>query len=463
MGFALSVIYFVTYYLTPAAVFGPLAALHIQIIIAALLIIVSVPTLLKSFTLKMPQSLALLGLAIAVFLSVLIGMRWPGGAVQAFLNFVPNAFAFFIVCIHCNTIKKLKVLAAAMLFVCLFVIAHGAFDLLRGLPESPNTQEDASESSLKTASPYFLRQLSDNNVWIYRLEGLGEINDPNDFAQVIVSVIPFMFLFWRPRNLLWNILVVLLPLCAFLFGAYLTHSRGSLVALMAVIVVAARRRIGTVPSLVLAAGIFIAASALQFTGGRDISASAGSGRTGLWGESMQVLVTHPLFGVGYGNLVNYTDDNLTAHNSVVVCAAELGLFGLYFWSLFLYSTISDALAIASPANVTEAEPIVPEDAPFPQTAFKIEEVDKAEINRVGSLMVLSLTGYLVTGLFLSRAFILTPFLLGGMAEAAFLIALKRGMVPPRMPLARLLKFTGGLTISLVVMMYILIRALNLMH
>jgi hypothetical protein len=31
MGFVLSVLYFVTYYLTPAVLFGPLAAYHIRI------------------------------------------------------------------------------------------------------------------------------------------------------------------------------------------------------------------------------------------------------------------------------------------------------------------------------------------------------------------------------------------------------------------------------------------------
>src|ERR1035437_10931070 len=102
MGFGISVLYFVTYYLTPTTVFGPLAVVRIQLILAALAFIVSLPALIKSFALKIPQSLALIGLALAVFLSVLIGMHWVGGARDAFLGFIPNAFAFFLVCLHCK-------------------------------------------------------------------------------------------------------------------------------------------------------------------------------------------------------------------------------------------------------------------------------------------------------------------------------------------------------------------------
>src|ERR1035437_2738081 len=174
MGFGISVLYFVTYYLTPTTVFGPLAVVRIQLILAALAFIVSLPALIKSFALKIPQSLALIGLALAVFLSVLIGMHWVGGARDAFLGFIPNAFAFFLVCLHCNSKKKLQVLVLMLLFVCLFVIAHGSFDLLHGVPESnpaPGVALGDPLSTGATASPYVLRQFTDADQWIYRLRG----------------------------------------------------------------------------------------------------------------------------------------------------------------------------------------------------------------------------------------------------------------------------------------------------
>src|ERR1035437_4572766 len=237
MGFVLSVLYFVVNYLTPTTMFGPLAAYRIELILAILIFFVSLPALMKSFILKTPQSLALIGLALAVFLSVLIGVRWPGGAVHAFLGFIPNAFAFWLVCLHCNSKKKLQTLVAMLVFVCLFVIANGCIELLHGGQESvhnlPTDAYRANADAWRVEHPYLLPKPNDREE-PNRLKGLGQINDPNDFAQLLVCVIPLVFIFWRPKKMLRNFALVMLPVCALLFGVFLTHSRGALVALMAV-------------------------------------------------------------------------------------------------------------------------------------------------------------------------------------------------------------------------------------
>jgi hypothetical protein len=209
MGFVLSVLYFVTYYLTPAKKFGPLAALHIELILAALAFIVSLPALTKSFILKTPQSSALIGLAFAVFLSVLIGMHWLGGATNALQGFIPNAYGYFLVCLHCASKRKLQILVLMLLIVCVFVIAYGYIDLLHGVPESgaPRPGEDQSGDldRWNTEHPYLLAMNSDTGERFYRLRGPGEISDPNDFGQLIVSAIPLVFIFWRPKKAIPNI------------------------------------------------------------------------------------------------------------------------------------------------------------------------------------------------------------------------------------------------------------------
>lgn len=466
MGFVLSVFYFAVAYLGTTTVFGVLATeIHTEQIFAALVILVSIPALMKSFLLKTPQSLALIGLAIAVLLSVLIGVHWPGGAVQAFLDFIPCAFAYFLVCLHFNSKMKLQILVLMLLFVCLFVIAHAPIDLLHGAPVSgPSVSQTTGEANLERWNmqhPYLLAMQNDQGEWFYRLRGLGEINDPNDFGQLIVCLIPLMFIFWRRKKRFGNFLFVILPVSVLLYGVFLTHSRGALLALMAVAIVAFRQRIGTLLSLLLAGGLFLAAMALNFTGGRGISASAGGDRTALWGESLQLLKSHPLFGVGFGQLPDYLGH--TAHNSVAVCAAELGMFGLYFWCLFLFPTVRDALVIASPAKVSEAQPIISEETLFPTATKKFDALDKTEVNRLGRLVILSLVGFLVAAWFLSRAFVMTFFLLGGMAEAVFEIARQRGMVAPRMRMARVLPYAGIMGGALILFMYIMLRILNLMH
>jgi hypothetical protein len=113
--------------------------------------------------------------------------------------------------------------------------------------------------------------------------------------------------------------------------------------------------------------------------------------------------------------------------------------------------------------VSDGELIEPEKGLFPRASRTIEAVDKEEINRLGRLLILSLTGFLVAGWFLSRAFVMTFFLLGGLVEVVYQMALRRGMIAPHMRLARLLRYASGLAILLVIGLYITIRILNRMH
>jgi hypothetical protein len=58
---------------------------------------------------------------------------------------------------------------------------------------------------------------------------------------------------------------------------------------------------------------------------------------------------------------------------------------------------------------------------------------------------------------------MTLFVLGGIAEVVFEMALRQGMVSPRLPNALVLRYSGVLAISLLVLMYIMLRITNLTH
>ena len=464
MGFILSVIYFVTYYLTPTLLFGALAQYRIELILAVLILLVSAPKLMRTFAFKTPQALALAGLALAVFLSILFGMHWPGGAVLQFIEFIPSLYAYLLICLHCNSKRKLQFVVLMMLFVCLFVIGNGLNDLRHGISSNPERSEETDSFDFTTWNidhPYLLPMQNEMGEWFYRLRGLGEINDPNDFGQVLVCTIPLLFIFWRPKKRMRNLAFVLVPAAVLLTGIFLTHSRGALLALLAVVVVASRRRIGTVPAAILAGALFAGAMALHFTGGRAISVDAGADRTELWSEGLQMLKSHPLFGVGMGHFMDYAIN--TAHNSTVVCAAELGLFGFYFWSLFLFSTARSALVIAFPGKEEEANrgATIDDDATFSE--WKGPALDMAEIHHLGYCLLLSLTGFLVAGWFLSRAFVMTFFLLGGLIEVVYEAARRQGMVRPRLRMSRVLFHSLLLMIGLLTTVYLLLRVFNLMH
>lgn len=148
MVFFLSVLYFVTYYLTPPVLFGQLVVFRVELILAILIFLLSVHKVTGSIIVKTPQSVALIGLAFAASLSVLISTGWATQAASTFLGFLPNGgLAYFLVCLHCNSKKKLQVLVLMLLFVCLFVIAHGYIDLLHGVPVNGPPQGDDIDSS----------------------------------------------------------------------------------------------------------------------------------------------------------------------------------------------------------------------------------------------------------------------------------------------------------------------------
>ena len=452
MGFVLSLLYLLICYLTPAVIFGQLAEYRIELIFAILLALVSIPIFARSILTKTSQSLALAGFAFAIFMSVAVGESWPGGGVYALGLFIPSAFAYLIVCLHCTTKRKVQWVVAMMMFVCLFVIAQGAIEMHSGL---------AAASSATQENMYFFGMHNDQGEWFYRLRGMGQINDPNDFAQLIVCTLPLAFFFWKKGKAIRNFFVVLIPVGVLLWGAYLTHSRGSILALMAILIVALRKRIGTIPALVLAAALFAGASAVGYTGGRDISASGGEDRLALWGDGLETLKAHPIFGIGWNTMGDQFGQ--TAHNTIVVCAAELGFFGLFFWSMFLLPSVRDVLVVASPGTPATKDIEIVSDSSYPVGPARLQIPDEAEIRKFGQLLVLSCTGFLVTGWFLSRAYVMTFFLLGGLTEVVFSMAKQRGMSVARLPLGRVLRYSVVLAVGLVLLMYVMLRVVNLTH
>jgi hypothetical protein len=464
MGVLISIFYILVSYLSPPVVFGSLVEFHIEAILGLALFFVSLGPLAKSFLWKTPQTMALAGLSFAVFMSILL-KGWGIGAVWHAWGFFSLSYSYFLVCLHLNTKRKLQFLVAVLLFACVYVEMRGIWELLYPLPASDALQSFRVElnSGLTILLTSYWMNFSDFSgaPTIPRLRGQGFINDPNDYAQLLLCTLPLLFIFWKKKNIVGNFLMVVLPICALCWGIYETHSRGAIVATAAMIIVAARRRIGVIPSIVLGGLLFVGARAMDFGAGRDISVQGGADRTILWGEGLQLLKSHPIFGVGFGEMANQAGMTMTAHNSIVVCGAELGMVGLYFWSFFLFPTLKDAYTVSSPEKVIEPTIQVAEDLPSPMG--EPHKVDKEEINGLGKLVFLSFVGFFVSGMFLSRAFTITLFLLGGMAESVYQMALNRGMVGPRMEFGKVARYAVPFSLALVVGMYAAVLILGRLH
>ncbi len=480
MGFFLTLLYILTAYLSPGLLYGDLAQYHLEIIIAVLALLSTVPSVSSSGILRAPQTVAILGMCFAVSVS-LIATGYFGGAPAALYEFLPDSFAFFLVAINCRTRRRLQLVVLTLVSASAFVIVQGALALNAG----------------ETVSPWLYDQ-GYEGTHVLRLRGLSIINDPNDLAQVLVSLLPCLFLFWRPKRFVWNGFTVLVP-CAFLLvGVFLTHSRGALLALIAVIALGVYRKLGAIPAAIMGGATFAVSTALSWSGGREINAEAGEDRMEAWSTGFELIKSHPLFGVGYRLFTDY--NNITAHNTIVVCAAELGFVGFFFWVLFVVSCMREGIILRSrkqsrltdePASglhyVSAGAPLimpysapsaalshpfamapnpyqsrfdVPVSVPGPEVVGKeasTPQESEADIRQMAWTMVICLTGFLVAGWFLSRAYVMWLFIFGGMMQAIWHMAEVRGMTPPPMPLWRLWRLTLVVSIALLLVVYVILR------
>jgi hypothetical protein len=489
MGLFLTLLYILTAYLGPQTLWGPLADYHIEIIVAFFALIASIPSMQSSGVVRLPQSVALVGMCVVVFLSFIFNSL-GSLALQAFLDFLPNVFSFFLIVINFRKKRHLQLLVAILLFAGLFTIARGFIAL----------------QTNNLASPYLIYQGNDEGGAIYRLRGLSFINDPNDFSQFIVSLIPCLFFFWAKGRSFRNTLFVVLPTALLLYGMFLSHSRGAVVALLAVVIIASRRKIGTIPSLIMAGVLFVISIVIGWSGGREISVGAGSDRLEAWSTGLELIKHHPIFGVGFQRFSEYFE--ITAHNSIVVCAAELGMVGLFFWVLFVLPTLRDAIIVNTngtaeqttepeedtpytrslgirPAIADRVQPApaatmayasaAPSPAPTGHAAYhaklaayygtqedETDELSEADIRRMARLMMIALTGYLVAGWFLSRAYVMTLFIYGGMVEVIYQMALAHHISPPRLPFLRLTRLSAMTAVGLLLIVYIMLRIQHLL-
>lgn len=191
----------------------------------------------------------------------------------------------------------------------------------------------------------------------------GTFEDPNEFATLLVTGIALSAAFIfndrvgaGPRVLAAGAATMLI------FGVLLTLSRGGLVSLAAVVVVAGlvlhRHRAKTIM-----AGVTVIAAVLLFFAAnpeaaeRVTNSDGGSGRTDIWKIGWRMVEDKPVVGVGAGNFqvssIHYliqpggirfdeyvVDVPAVSHNMYLQVLAELGIVGFVLFMAILLTCIS---------------------------------------------------------------------------------------------------------------------------
>lgn len=385
MGFAFTLLFTVLTHLSIEHVLPFVAHYRPMVVLAilgALVTVMAIPSAMR--VLQSPA--VLLFLAFYGFMPVSRMLRgWFGGAHLALLDFLPAAMLFFLVLINVNTANRARVLMICLLACGFYTSLRGIVDLQLGIDQSEFIKDQ--------------RIILDLNTWdtetVRRIRGLGFLADPNDFAQFLLIVIPVLSYFYKERAVLTNLVLVYLPGFYLLLCIFNTRSRGGALGFLAIVFVYLRDRANATVSFAMTSIAVLFGLGIQFGAGRAISVSGGTDRLDIWSDGIGMFKTSPIWGVGYDAFTEHS--RLTAHNSYLLVATEMGIVGLFLW----LGMIVFSLVWLSRLNRLRKE-------------GKLDP----EWARLIPILRFAYIGYLVTSYFLSRAYSFDIYILFALTIAA---------------------------------------------
>ncbi len=382
MAFLIFLLHLCLTYIRPYELFPALAPYRLMLIVGLVGVIAVMGSMpFNGFTFRAKQLPVLIGFALWTGMSVVFALRWFGGAVDALSTFGITLVGFFLAVFTVNSPKRLRTTVAFLIGLSLLLVLQEIlavhFGFLREL--------------------LVMEEVQANGVTLARARATGFMKDPNDLAQTLVFVMPFVALAWRRRDPVRNFLLVIVPIVILLYGIYLTHSRGAIISLAVIIFVALRSKLGNllsgVAALTGAAG-YIGLSARNLS--MDDSARH---RIEAWSQGLQLLKYHPFSGVGYGKFTDFNE--ITAHNSFVLCSAELGIPGFFLWMALLVITLMELSAVQKVPATSEADQL---------------------LRRYARSIQISFYGFLASAWFLSRTYVPSLYLLIALAISVSEIA-----------------------------------------
>lgn len=313
-------------------------------------------------------------IVIGMFTMVVNG--WAGGAISRFMHFLPALIALVLIAQAGHSPKNMLRMMWVIALCALVLTIHGIgqVKLGQGWTGMPTVQDG-------------------------RIQYVGIFSDPNDLAMLFIIAIPMTLLMGGRggamglRRLFWWSVAV-----ALLYGVYLTDSRGSFLAVMAMAGVWLWLRRGLLVAGTLgAAGMAVLMALPTRMQELDAGESSAYGRIETWYDGIQMFLANPVFGVGVGNFTEHTF--LTAHNSFVLVLAETGIVGYTVWLAMVgYCVLMPVMVLRLPAEMEDPE----------------HQVAWAEERRMAMTLLISMVGFFACAFFLSRSYVILLYILLGL-------------------------------------------------
>jgi O-Antigen ligase len=450
--FAIFIVYVMLSYIQPGQIVPALAPYHVTFWVgmAGLAVAIGSPLGRRAELLANLQLWALVAFTAVLAVSLIIAERWLGAPILAIQKFGPCLTIFVLALCSVTSIAQLRVAADGVVVLTMALMLQGTAAYHLGYntrlflhdrhaaneDSAPAADDDDEDSDVDMVDDSVGDNADeDERQESSRIQGLGFMQDPNDLALGMIVALGLLGGSWKePQQLRTALLAA--GAGALVYGIYLTRSRGGAVALVVVLWRVAASRIGRVPAFLLLVALGAGLMVLDF-GGRSLAVQldeSASERVEAWTEGLEMLKAQPLLGVGYGQFVDYHP--LTAHNSLVLCFAETGLLGCFFWVSLFVVTFLELRTLKSLAGD--------------------EPCDHA-IRRWAEGLQLSLIGFLGAAFFLSRTFVPTLYLIIGLSAALAAIARRSGRSIPLPPLPLLALIVLACELGSIALVYTIVK------
>jgi O-antigen ligase len=243
-----------------------------------------------------------------------------------------------------------------------------------------------------------------------RLQVIGGVLDPNDTAYVLLALFPLCLYFIKFDEGSIKRLLALVALCGAITAILLTGSRGGMLGLGAVLLLLLLTKTGGLGKRykifvvsALAGTWFLMRDKVDIerylTLGdifSDYNVSDSGGRWPLWQEAIDLIVEHPITGVGVQSFATAVHHARllqgatyfrwhAVHNSFLQIAAEVGLIGFSVFLLLCAGSFVTFLRLS-------------------RLRLQSSALESRQISALGGLMVLGFSGLLVAGFFLSQGY-----------------------------------------------------------
>ena len=190
-----------------------------------------------------------------------------------------------------------------------------------------------------------------------RVRWRGQLEDPNELAVIIGALVPFLFMFGvkdasaddgeEGGGGFKRVMTLLLLgglLAVGLWAVVLTQSRGGQLVLCTAVITTLVRRYGW---WALFVAVLMTAPIVALSWRADAAADSSSyERAEILSEGLQILKTHPLFGIGVSQFAKENPMNMAAHNSYLLISTELGIPGFLMWLALVWTSIKIPVSIA---------------------------------------------------------------------------------------------------------------------